>query len=109
MHKNYFKDRLKERLFEFDKTIADASTKYRQKTAHYLNELKGKAVDAQKKKHEVTLRQIDKLSTALFPNSNLQERELNFLYFAYRYGLDFISRIYDELSINKFEHQGIKI
>lgn len=102
-------DRMKERLFEFDKTIADASTKYRQKTTHYLDELKGKAIDAQKKKHEVTLRQVDKLSTALFPNSNLQERELNFIYFAYRYGMEFISKIYDELSINKFEHQGIKI
>lgn len=102
-------DKLKERLFEFDKTIADASTKYRQKTTHYLEELKGKALDAQKKKHEVTLRQIDKLSASLFPNSNLQERELNFVYFAYRYGLEFISRIFDELSINKFEHQGIKL
>lgn len=102
-------DRLKERLFEFDKTIADVSTKYRQKSSHYLEELKGKAVDAQKKKHEVTLRQIDKLSAALFPDLNLQERELNFIYFAYRYGIDFISRIYEELAINKFEHQGIKL
>ncbi len=102
-------DRLKEKLFEFDKTIADASTKYRQKSIQYLDELKGKALDAQKKKHEVTLRQVDKLSTALFPASNLQERELNFIYFAYRYGTDFIKTIFNELSINKFEHQGIKL
>ncbi len=102
-------DRLKERLFEFDKTIADASTKYRHKSIHYLEELKGKALDAQKKKHEVTLRQIDKLNTALFPASNLQEREINFIYFAYRYGTDFIKKIFEELSINKFEHQGIKL
>ncbi len=102
-------DKLKEKLFEFDKTIADASTKYRQKSTHYLDELKGKALDAQKKKHEVTLRQVDKLSTALFPGSNLQERELNFIYFAYRYGTDFIKTIFNELSINKFEHQGIKL
>ena len=71
--------------------------------------MKGKALDAQKKKHEVTLRQVDKLSTALFPGSNLQERELNFIYFAYRYGTDFIKTIFNELSINKFEHQGIKL
>lgn len=102
-------DKLKERLFEFDKTIADASTKYRQKTIQYLDELKGKALDAQKKKHEVTLRQIDKLSTSLFPNSNLQERELNFVYYAYRYGTEFLNKVYEELSINKFEHQAIKL
>ena len=102
-------DKLKERLFEFDKTVADSSTKYRQKTVHYLEELKGKALDAQKKKHEVTLRQIDKISSALFPKMNLQERELNFIYFTNRYGIELLNKIFDELSINKFEHQVINI
>jgi bacillithiol biosynthesis cysteine-adding enzyme BshC len=102
-------DKLKERLFEFDKTVADASTKYRQKTIHYLDELKGKAVDAQRKKHEITLRQIDKLSSAVYPKSNFQEREFNFVYFVYRYGIGLIDKIYEELSINKFEHQIINI
>jgi bacillithiol synthase len=102
-------DRLKERLFEFDKTIADASTKYRQKSAYYLEELKGKAFDAQKKKHEVTLRQIDKLSAAVFPGGNLQERELNLIYFTYRYGIDLMQKLFEELAINKFEHQVIAL
>lgn len=102
-------DKLKEQLFEFDKTIADASTKYRQKANYYLEELKGKALDAQKKKHEVTLRQIDKVSASIYPHANFQERELNFIYFAYRYGNDLIAKIFDELSINKFEHQFINI
>ncbi len=102
-------DKLKERLFEFDKTVADSSTKYRQKTVHYLEELKGKALDAQKKKHEVTLRQIDKISSALFPKMNLQERELNFIYLTNRYGIELLNKIFDELSINKFEHQVINI
>ncbi|HSD63496.1 MAG TPA: bacillithiol biosynthesis cysteine-adding enzyme BshC, partial [Ignavibacteriaceae bacterium] len=102
-------DKLKERLFEFDKTVADASTKYRQKTLQYLEELKGKAIDAQKKKHEITLRQIDKLSVAVYPKSNFQEREFNFIYFVYRYGIKLIDKIYEELSINKFEHQIINI
>ncbi len=102
-------DKLKEQLFEFDKTIADASTKYRQKTNYYLDELKSKALEAQKKKHEVTLRQIDKLSAALYPGTNFQERELNFVYFAYRYGIDLIGKLFNEISINKFEHQVINI
>ena len=102
-------DKLKERLFEFDKTIADASTKYRQKTNHYLEELKEKAIDAQKKKHEVTLRQIDKLSAAIYPDTNYQERVMNFIYFAYRYGTDLMNKIFEEVSINKFEHQIINI
>ncbi len=102
-------DQLKEKLFEFDKTISDASTKYRQKILNYIEELKGKAVDSQKKKHETTLRQIDKLSSTLFPNANLQERQLNFIYFANKYGTEILDKVFDEIEINKFEHQIISI
>lgn len=102
-------DQLKEKLFEFDKTISDASTKYRQKILNYIEELKGKAVDSQKKKHETTLRQIDKLSSTLFPNATLQERQLNFIYFANKYGTEILDKVFDEIEINKFEHQIISI
>ncbi|MEJ2614500.1 MAG: bacillithiol biosynthesis cysteine-adding enzyme BshC [Ignavibacteriaceae bacterium] len=100
-------DQLKEKLFEFDKTISDASTKYKQKIFNDLENLKGKALEAQKKKHEIILRQIDKAINSLYPNSNLQERELNFIYFVHKYGLDIIKQIFNELEINKFKHQAI--
>jgi bacillithiol biosynthesis cysteine-adding enzyme BshC len=102
-------DQLKEKLFEIDKTMSDSSTRYKQKILNDLNVLKEKSLDAEKKKHEITLRQIDKVSNSLFPNSNLQEREFNFIYFAGKYGMDFIKQIFDELSINKFEHQIIAL
>jgi bacillithiol biosynthesis cysteine-adding enzyme BshC len=101
-------DRLKEKLFEFDKTIADSTGKYRQKILNYLDELKGKAIEAQKKRHEITLRQIDKLTNSLFPNNTLQERELNFVYFYNKYGEKFIERLFEELKINTFDHQVIQ-
>jgi bacillithiol biosynthesis cysteine-adding enzyme BshC len=103
----YSFDRLKERLFELDKTISDASTKYKQKIIHYVDELKDKAVDAQKKKHDTVIRQVDRISSNLFPNSSLQEREINFVMYANKYGPDFIKRLFEETEINKFEHQVI--
>jgi bacillithiol biosynthesis cysteine-adding enzyme BshC len=102
-------DQLKEKLFDLDKTIADSSNRYRDKIFSALNELKSKAEKAQQKKYEVTLRQIDRAAINLFPNSSLQERELNFVYFANKYGDQFLKKIFDELQINKFEHQVIKI
>lgn len=102
-------DSLKERLFEFDKTISDSSSKYRQKIISYIDELRSKANEAQKKKYETTLRQLDKLSASLYPNNNLQEREINFIYFAHKYGFNIIDKIYEELEINKFEHQVIEL
>jgi bacillithiol biosynthesis cysteine-adding enzyme BshC len=102
-------DQLKEKLFDIDKTIADSSNRYRDKIFSSINELKSKAEKAQQKKYEVTLRQIDRAAVNLFPNSNLQEREINFIYFANKYGDEFLKKIFDELQINKFEHQVIKI
>ena len=98
-------DQLKEKLIDLDKTIADASNRYRDKISGSINELKSKAEKAQQKKYEVTLRQIDKAAINLFPNTNLQERELNFVYYVNKYGNEFIKKIFNELQINKFEHQ----
>jgi uncharacterized protein YllA (UPF0747 family) len=89
--------------------MSDAGTKYRQKILNYLEEFRGKAIDSQKRKHETTLRQIDKLSSTLFPNGTLQEREINFVYFVNKYGPDILDKIFDEIEINKFEHQIINI
>jgi bacillithiol biosynthesis cysteine-adding enzyme BshC len=102
-------DKLKEKLFELDKTIVDTSKKYREKIFNSLSELKGKAEQAQSQKFEVTLRQLDRACSLLFPNGILQERVINFIYYADKYGDDFMEKIFDELDIDKFEHQIIEL
>lgn len=100
-------DKLKENLFEIDKALSEAGNKYKQNSLNNLSQLKGKAIEAQKKKYEVTLRQIDKITMNLYPDQNLQEREVNFAYFANKYGIEVIDKIFEELDINVFEHQII--
>jgi bacillithiol synthase len=100
-------DKLQEKLFDIDKTMSETGNKYKQNSLNTLNQLKSKALEAQKKKYETTLRQIDKITVNLYPDKNLQEREINFLFFANKYGLDIINKIYEELEINIFEHQVI--
>ena len=102
-------DKLKEKLFDVDKTIADTSKRYRSKIFNILGELKGKAEQAQNQKYEVTLRQLDKASAVLYPSGILQERVLNFIYFSNKYGEGFLKKIFDELEIDKFEHQVIEL
>ncbi len=102
-------DNLKEKLFELDKTMGDVTSKYRLKVLGYIDELKGKAAETQKKRYEITLRQIDKASANLFPEMNLQERELSFFHYANKYGVDVLKKIFEELAINKFEHQVIEL
>jgi uncharacterized protein YllA (UPF0747 family) len=100
-------DKLQEKLFDIDKTMSETGNKYKQNSLNSLTQLKGKALEAQKKKYETTLRQIDKITVNIYPDKNLQEREINFLFFANKYGLDIINKIYEELEINVFEHQVI--
>lgn len=102
-------DELKEKLFAVDKTISDAAATTKDKMLQSLDTLKSKADKAQEKQHDIALRQIDKARSIFYPNGTLQERELNYIYFANKYGPDMIKWIFGEITINKFEHQIIEI
>ena len=92
-----------------DKTLGDLTVKSKQRIEETLNALKAKAIEAEKRKYETTIRQVSKVRNVLFPNSNLQERELNWIYFANKYGIDIVKWIFNELAINKFEHQILEM
>ena len=100
-------DKLKENLFAIDKTLVEASAKTKEKIFGTINELRAKAIKAQDNKYETTIRQLIKISNSLYPNGNLQEREINFVYFYNKYGKELIKKIYEDLSISEFEHQVI--
>ncbi|HEX7357753.1 MAG TPA: bacillithiol biosynthesis cysteine-adding enzyme BshC [Ignavibacteriaceae bacterium] len=102
-------DKIKENLFAIDKTLVDSSGRYKEKILSSIMELRSKAIKAQETKHETTIRQLTRLSNLLYPLENLQEREINFTYFYNKYGKDFIRRIYDDISVNEFEHQIISL
>ena len=100
-------DKLKENLFAIDKTLVEASARTKEKIFSTINELRAKAIKAQDNKYETTIRQLIKISNSLYPNGNLQEREINFVYFYNKYGKELIKKIYEDLSISEFEHQVI--
>jgi bacillithiol synthase len=102
-------DSVKEKLFAVDNTLVDLTNKTQERIIHNINSLKEKAEEAQKRKHEVTIRQLNRVSNLLFPNSNLQERELNFIYFANKYGLNIVQWMFNEIEIDRFEHQLAEI
>lgn len=102
-------DKLKENLFAIDKTLVDSSGKTKEKILSAISELKTKAVKAQENKHETTIRQLTRISNLLYPNGNLQEREINFTYFYNKYGRELIRKLFDEISVSEFEHQVITL
>lgn len=116
---NLFKDTVQaiSSLFEpvndkmnlIDKTLIDLTKKTKERIEQSIDFLKSKAIEAEKRKHEATIRQLGKVRNILYPNDNLQERELNFIYFMNKYGSDFLKWVFSELAINKFEHQVLEL
>ncbi|MFH1195918.1 MAG: bacillithiol biosynthesis cysteine-adding enzyme BshC [bacterium] len=102
-------DRLKENLFAVDATMTELTEKTREKIQQLIEGLKTKATSSQVQKHDTALRQISKARNTLVPNGVLQERVLNFSYFANKYGLDIIKWLMNEITIGKFEHQIIEL
>jgi bacillithiol biosynthesis cysteine-adding enzyme BshC len=100
---------LEEELIKIDKTLEDNSLKTIERIIQSIQSLKSKTEKVFQSKNEVTLRQISKVKNILYPNNNLQERELNFIYFANKYGISLLKHIFNETSVTKFEHQIIEL
>lgn len=98
-----------EKLTSIDKTLGELSEKSKQRIDQALDYLKTKASEAEKRKYDTSIRQLTKVRNILFPNGNLQEREINFIYFVNKYGMDFMKWLYNELEITKFEHQILEL
>lgn len=92
-----------------DSTLMGPLESTRAKIESHLLVLKEKVVEAQARKHDIALRQVRKVAQSMKPNAMLQERVLNFSYFMNKYGLDFINRLVQEVEIDRFKHQILKV
>jgi uncharacterized protein YllA (UPF0747 family) len=100
---------IKNQLLQIDKNLEDPIEKTKQNLSSSIDKLKGRTQKAQEGMHDVAMRQLNKAKLYVYPNSNLQERELNIIFYFNKYNLDIIHRIFNDLAINKFEHQIIEI
>ena len=100
---------LKYGLKEIDPTLLGALEGVKSKIDINLGVLKEKAVAAQKRRNETAVRQIERAASGLLPNGNLQEREINVLYFMNKYGPDLVKWLTAELDIAGFKHQIITL
>jgi uncharacterized protein YllA (UPF0747 family) len=96
-------------LESIDPTLVPAMENTLTRIQGALNGLKEKTMAAQVRQHEISLRQLDKVAINLFPNSNLQEREMNVVYYLNKYGLEFLRWLRSELILDKFMHQIINL
>jgi bacillithiol synthase len=100
---------LRDGLVKIDPTLVPAMENTLLKIQNSINVLREKTLSAQKRQHEISLRQLDKVTINLFPNSKPQEREINIIYFLNKYGLEFLRWLRGEIVIDKYMHQVINL
>jgi bacillithiol biosynthesis cysteine-adding enzyme BshC len=96
-------------LEKLDKTLIDAAENAGSKMRYQLQGIRDKAARAEARKNTEVLRHADELITALYPNKELQEREIGAAYFLLKYGQSVLEQIKAAARTGCGEHQVVKI
>lgn len=96
-------------LEKLDKTLLDAAENAGTKMRYQLQAVRDKAARAETRKNAEVMRHADELVTTLYPNKNLQEREVGAVYFLLKYGQGVVEQIKAAVQIGCGEHQVIRI
>jgi bacillithiol synthase len=102
-------DTVRPALQVVDPTLGGALDTARQKILHQIEGLRTKFVNAEARRNETLERHLEAITNSVFPEKKLQERVVNVNSFLVRYGLGFIQRLEEVLSLDSREHQVIEI
>jgi uncharacterized protein YllA (UPF0747 family) len=96
-------------LSAVDSTLIGALDTSKQKVLYQIETLHTKFINAETKRNEVMERHIDSIVNSLFPGKKLQERAINVVSFISRYGIGFLQRLQESVSLDSTEHQVIDV
>ncbi|HEX4605054.1 MAG TPA: bacillithiol biosynthesis cysteine-adding enzyme BshC, partial [Candidatus Angelobacter sp.] len=96
-------------LEKLDKTLMDAAENAGTKMRYQLQGVRDKAARAEARKNTEVMRHADELVTALYPNRDLQEREVGAAYFLLKYGKGVVEQIKAAVQTGCGEHQVVRI
>lgn len=96
-------------LTEIDATLKGPLEGGKGKIEGALRGLKEKSLAAQKRRNETAVRQIERALQTIMPAGNLQERELNIIYYLNKYGPDVVRWLSSELRTDLFRHQLLTV
>ena len=92
-----------------DPTLLEALTHSREKVVYQIDRLQGKLTRSALQRSENLAKHEKLLLRFLFPQKNLQEREVSGIYFLGRAGYELLQRIYDCIQVRSSEHQLMEI
>jgi bacillithiol biosynthesis cysteine-adding enzyme BshC len=102
-------NRLSEALRKTDPTLGASIKRAQAKILYQIEHLRTRFIHASAHRETSTYRQLERAYATLFPEKNLQERELNIFYFLSRYGPSLINELYAAADIGYSNHQMVYI
>lgn len=96
-----------EQIADIDPTLKGTSEKVKAQFFTELDKLKGKVYRSLKEQDNTQLQRIRKIKSQLFPAGNLQEREIAFIYFMNKYGLEIWDSLLEEMKSEHHQHHNI--
>ncbi len=106
------KERLEklERVFlDFEMNISSSFDRIKRNIGKEIKVLNKKLCSELKRQDETISQSINKIYTNVFPNNNLQEREINITSYLNRYGFEFIGYLYSTVKPLDFSHKFLEI
>jgi bacillithiol biosynthesis cysteine-adding enzyme BshC len=100
---------VRDSLNQLDSTLTDAARHAEAKMQYQLAKLQSRAARAELGRNEVINRHAQSLSSALFPNKVLQEREVAGISYVARYGTELLKDLYNTVSTGCHDHQIIEL
>ncbi len=102
-------DKIRASLGKLDATLVEAAGRAGSKMVYQLRRLRARAGNAQLRRNEEIIRHAEWLSTTLFPNKNLQEREVAGISFLARHGRELLLRLHEATKSDCPDHQVISL
>ncbi len=102
-------EKLEEALIGFDMNISSSFDRIKRNMKKEIKVLNKKIYSELKKQDEFTSENINKVYTNIFPNDNLQEREINISAYLNKYGFEFIDELYSKVEPFDFLHKFLEI
>lgn len=100
-------EKIRADLQKLDPTLVDAANTAETKIKYQLDQLSSRAARSQLTRNEVIERHARQLSTHLFPNKDLQEREIAGIYFLAKHGFDLLHALYEAATRDCPDHQVV--
>jgi bacillithiol synthase len=100
---------IRETLARLDSTLVDAASNAEEKMRYQLTQLEARAARAEVQRNEVITRHAESLSSALYANKALQEREIAGVSFVGRYGSGLLHDLYGTIHTDCYDHQVVEL